>query len=259
MPLTKRQLTTPSVRHLLAAATIGLLLGFTGPFGTYPRLDRPLRYAFWFGLTLFGYACVLAARSIVRATPWAARLPAAARLALVALISSIPQTLAVAWALPLSQPGRAIPSPAQLPLLFVAVLAVQLVIAFVAAEVVTREEPASEPQPAAPRPSFVDRLPPHLDRDVIALEAQDHYLKVHTASGSALVLTRLADAIAQLHGTDGLQVHRGWWIAAGAVVGVEGDGGRTIVRMRNGLGVPVSRTYLQAVRGRTWASTRANT
>jgi DNA-binding LytR/AlgR family response regulator len=99
----------------------------------------------------------------------------------------------------------------------------------------------------------MSRLPAHLGRELVALEAEDHYLRVHTAAGSGLVLARLSDAIAQLQGTtDGLQVHRGWWVAADAVAGVRSADGRTSLQLRNGLHVPVSRTFLQPVRERGW-------
>ena len=75
MPLTKRELGTPWAKHSAAAVALGLLLGFAGPFGSYPAFERPVRYAFWLGLTLFGYLCALAAAAMVRATPAMARLP----------------------------------------------------------------------------------------------------------------------------------------------------------------------------------------
>ena len=181
-----------------------------------------------------------------------ARLPGWARLALAATMSSVPQTLAVAWVFSLLQPGR-VTAPAQLPALFFAVLAIQLVIAFVATLVARGTEPApaaSEKPAASP---FLDRLPPHLRGDLIALEAQDHYLKVHTEAGSTLILSRLSDAIAQLRGIDGLQVHRSWWVADFAVVAVQREGGALTLKLSNGLKAPVSRTYLQAVRARGWA------
>ena len=253
MPLTMRQSHLPYwLKHVAAAAALGLLLGFAGPYGTNPAFDRPVRYAFWAGLTLFGYLSVLVAGGVIRSSPALARQPGWARLALAATMSSVPQTLAVAWVFSLLQPGR-VTAPAQLPALFFAVLAVQLVIAFVATLVARGDEP---PAAALEQPSaspFLDRLPPHLRRNLIALEAQDHYLKVHTGSGSTLVLSRLSDAITQLRGVDGLQVHRSWWVADSAVVAVRRNGGALTLKLRNGIEAPVSRTYLQAVRSRGWA------
>ena len=64
---TKRQWQLPlAVRHAGAALAVGLLLGFLGPFGTGTTLSLAVRYAFWLGLSLFGYACVLAAGRIVK-------------------------------------------------------------------------------------------------------------------------------------------------------------------------------------------------
>jgi DNA-binding LytR/AlgR family response regulator len=253
MPLTMRQSRFPSwLKHAAAAAALGLLLGFSGPFGTNPALDRPLRYAFWGGLTLFGYLCVLVSSAVIRASPALARLPGWAHLGLAAVMSSVPQTLAVAWVFSLVQPGR-VTAPAQLPALFFAVLAIQFVIAFVASLVTRRIQPAAAAVEEPAASPFLDRLPPHLRGDLIALEAQDHYLKVHTGSGSTLVLSRLSDAIAQLCAIDGLQVHRSWWVADAAVIGVQRDGGTLTLELRNGIKAPVSRTYLQAVRARGWA------
>jgi hypothetical protein len=253
MPFTMRQSHLPNwLKHAAAALGLGLLLGFAGPFGTNPAYDRPVRYAFWLGLTAFGYLCVLVAGGVFRSSPAIARLPGWARLILAATLSSVPQTLAVAWVFSLLEPGR-VTGPAQLPALFFAVLAIQLVIAFVASLVARSFEPAAPAadEEAAASP-FLDRLPPHFRGDLIALEAQDHYLKVHAGSGSTLVLSRLSDAVAQLRGIDGLQVHRSWWVADSAVVGVERNGNRLSIKLRNGIAAPVSRTYLQAVRARGW-------
>lgn len=109
--------------------------------------------------------------------------------------------------------------------------------------------------PATPPPSpFLDRIPPRLGRDLLALEMEDHYVRVHTGAGSDLVLMRLRDAIAALGGIDGLQVHRSYWVAAAAVDGVERKpDGKLTLRLRNGLRVPVSRSHVAAVRAAGWA------
>jgi hypothetical protein len=252
--LTKRELHIWGV-HLAAAAALGLLLGFAGPYGTASALGRPVRYAFWLGLTLFGYACVIAASAALGS--FADRSPRAGglRLILAALLSAIPQTLATAWTFTLVQPGRTF-APTQLPDLYLAVAVVQLVIALIAHAVAKRARPvlsAAPHQPAAD-PHFLQRLPPQLGRDLVALEAEDHYLRVHTSRGSQLVLARMSDAVAQLGGHDGLQVHRSWWVSADAVTAVDVKDGRTVLRLSNGLSAPVSRTYLQAVRARAWTS-----
>lgn len=94
---------------------------------------------------------------------------------------------------------------------------------------------------------FLDRLPEEVGRDVVYLKVNGHYINVITTAGSAAVLLRLADAIAEL-GDLGLQVHRSFWVANRHVTGVFRREGRTVVQVTGGMEVPVSRTFLAAVR-----------
>lgn len=89
---------------------------------------------------------------------------------------------------------------------------------------------------------------------VQAVEAEDHYLRLHLADGrKPLVLYRLRDALAELSHLEGEQVHRGHWVAAGAVQGLERREGRKwALRLQCGLVVPVSATFMPAVRRRGW-------
>jgi len=233
-----------AVRHAAAALALGLLLGFLGPFRTGTALDPAVRYAFWLGLSLFGYACVLAANRIVQR-------PASGVLHLLAvtLISAVPQTFAAAWTLSLVQPGRTF-GPLHILTLFGPVSVIQFAIA-VAAWAIAKPRRAEHP-PAPTVPPFLQRVPARLGRDLVALEAEDHYLRVHTMLGSELLLARLSDAVAQLGGHDGMRVHRSWWVAADAVAGIVTQEGRTALRLKNGLTAPVSRTHLPAVRERRW-------
>jgi len=253
MQFAKRQWNARWSRHAAAALALALLFGFLGPFGTQASFDRPTRYAFWLGLTLFGYLCTLAAFVLVDAAPGPARRNVPARLLLAALVSSVPQTLAVAWTLALLQPGRRF-APTNLLELFATVLMVQLVMAIVVFVLDRRTSAPAAATTSRASPKFLDKVPPHLSGDLIALEAQDHYLKVHTDRGAHMLLMRLSDAAAELSSHDGLQVHRGWWVASDAVDRIETRSGRTVLYLSNGLAVPVSRTYLRAVRGNGWGA-----
>ena len=86
----------------------------------------------------------------------------------------------------------------------------------------------------------------------MCVENEDHYVRVHTVSGSALVLMRLRDAIAQLDAIDGAQVHRGWWVARGAVAAVVRSDRRIALRLVDGREVPVSRSAAPDLRARGW-------
>lgn len=172
------------------------------------------------------------------------------RLAAVAAASAVPMTFFVAWAMGVVKPGRMF-SPLQLLGLFPYVALVQLLIA----RVISPDDPipvaAPVEQPAAAPeypPDFLSKLPAALRRDILALEAEDHYVRVHTRHGSALVLMRLADAAALIDPRLGLRVHRSWWVAKEGVRAVERTPGRAIARLVDDTEVPISRTYLSAAR-----------
>ena len=94
---------------------------------------------------------------------------------------------------------------------------------------------------------FLDRLPSSLGRDLIYLKVDDHYLEVHTVDGDGLVLMRMGDAVDGL-GELGLQVHRSFWVSRRHVKDMMTVRGRNRLRLTGGREVPVSRTYLPAVR-----------
>ena len=66
--------------------------------------------------------------------------------------------------------------------------------------------------------------------------------------GSTLVLMRFVDAVGELDGAGGLRVHRSYWVASNHVEGTARRNGRTTLRLTGGHEVPVSRTYMAAVR-----------
>jgi hypothetical protein len=111
-------------------------------------------------------------------------------------------------------------------------------------------EPAPAPAPAA-SPLF-DTLPPELGTQIIALEMEDHYVRVHTMLGSALVLMRLRDAMALVGDVEGMQVHRSWWVARGAVEDVLREGRNVRLKLARGIEAPVARANVGALRDARW-------
>lgn len=113
------------------------------------------------------------------------------------------------------------------------------------------------PVPAAPEapPSEIRaKLPPRLARArLIAVQAEDHYLRVHTEAGSDLILMKFGDALSALSDHDGLQVHRSWWVARRSVESTRWKKGRGALTVEGGLEAPVSETFAAAVRATDWA------
>jgi DNA-binding LytR/AlgR family response regulator len=102
-------------------------------------------------------------------------------------------------------------------------------------------------------PVFLKRLPPRLMGGVLhAVEAEDHYLRLHTSKGSDLILFRLADAIGELEGVDGAQTHRSWWVARAAVSDVRRSEGRVDLVLQSGALAPVSRRNVKVLKEMGW-------
>jgi hypothetical protein len=115
-----------------------------------------------------------------------------------------------------------------------------------------RAEPASDPPPAGAPARLLARLNPRLGREVLALQGEDHYVRVHTAQGSELLLMRLGDAVAELDGLQGERVHRSWWVAKDAVGSARVSGRRAALTLTNGLEVPASREATARLRRAGW-------
>jgi LytTr DNA-binding domain len=87
---------------------------------------------------------------------------------------------------------------------------------------------------------------------LIAIEAHDHYLRVHTDAGQELLTLRFADALAELSGAHGYQTHRCWWVAAAAIRDVRWRRGAGEARLYSDLVVPVSRSHAPALKAAGW-------
>jgi LytTr DNA-binding domain len=89
---------------------------------------------------------------------------------------------------------------------------------------------------------------------VLCLQMEDHYVRVHTAGNSRLVLATLNQAMTALGNADGLQVHRSWWVARKAVVRAVTEGRNLRLQLVNGITTPVARSAVAMVRDAGWLS-----
>lgn len=229
---------------LAVATAVGLILGVIGPFGSYLNGTLPARLAYWVvclwaGWLAFGFSLPrLAAFAQGRLPLWFWAPLAVAVLAV--LPAAISRSLAlrlwpivgqVGW---LEWYGQCL-----------------LVSAMVTAAVLWLNRDAGDgavADAADPR----ERLPARLGRDLVCLQMEDHYVRVHTTQGSALVLMSLSQAMAGLQDIEGVQTHRSWWVARSAIVGVVEDGRRLRLRLKGGLEAPVSRARIGRLREEGW-------
>lgn len=241
-----RTWTSPLFTSLYGAIALGVFLGFAGPFGSFQSLESPQRYAYWCAIVATGYGLAVATQQILRPAAAFARLPKVSATLVVGLISTLPMMFVVAWMLEVVF-GRSTP-PGRLVSLYLSVASVQLVIAGIALWPFIATGKSAPPAEEPNTDQFFERVPDRLGRELVALEAQDHYLMVYTRRGSALIHMRLSEAVQILPPQLGFQTHRRWWVARKEVSGLRRAGNRTLIELPESLTVPVGRTYLAAVR-----------
>jgi fumarate reductase subunit D len=95
---------------------------------------------------------------------------------------------------------------------------------------------------------FWDRVPGRLGKDIVALTAELHYLRVYTSRGDALIFMAFGRAVEALEAERGFQIHRSHWVALAHVVDVEQEDGRLVCVLDTGLRLPVSRANRAAFR-----------
>ena len=252
---------------LAVMAFIALMLALLGPFGMF---DLPLgiRLIYWLIVGIGGYLLYHPAIMVASRLAPRLELPTAGLWAATCLLMSLPMT-ALIW-----MANHVIGRPDRFNLADGITLYGNIVIvagivclifwfatakrraAIIAVPARSTAYSASKPVPAEsarpPAAAFLDRLPPQIGDDLIALEMEDHYVRAHTAHGSALILLRLRDAVSELGPIDGAQVHRSWWVARGAVEHVLRDGRNTRLQLRGGLIAPVARNATAELKAKGW-------
>lgn len=249
-------------RSFLIATIAAVLMTFIGAFGT-DQAPLPQRLAYWLiimecgAMVGLGASTGIAAWGRLRHRPWLEGLA-------ISVAIAAPLTLVVIGAT-LAFFGGSAPQPATVLRFFGFVSMISA--AITAITIATNrsalpvpapiaEEPEPAPPPAPPeavRPRLSDRLPPHLRSAAIhALQAEDHYLRVHTDAGTELILMRLGDAVPELEGIEGARTHRSWWVARDAIRQVIRLDGRAELTLPGGVVAPVSRSAYPALRDAGW-------
>lgn len=228
---------------LAIQAGIGILLGISGPFGTFDGLALLPRLIYWMGIVFGTYALGSAVSLLVidrldARSDW----PVALKVFRGGIIIGLGVVVFLGlWNLPFfGWQG-----------LFGQVLVAGMLASFGVAWIVLGlrtvfPDPATSSETRLP--ALLQRLPLEKRGALIALCATDHYVEVITENGRELVLMRLADAIEETAPTRGVQVHRSHWIALAQVRGVERRGEGALLDMGDGLEIPVSRRHMSTIR-----------
>lgn len=252
---------------------LAAIVGFMGPFGTYLTGDFITRTEGWITLLFGAYVLVRPTMFLWDWLAGATRLPRGTVMIWGLGVSSVPMAFIWQWA-GMEQTKALDGYAGILPFALLCSLTILLVawladradehllrnyggtvgrlrtgdtggaaVAEGVAPVVS--SPAALPDPVPMRgddgrPRLYARLSAAFDGPVVALESEDHYVRVHGRTGSELILMRLRDAIAEMDAVPGEQVHRSWWVARAGIAGVN-RGGRTEILLPNGVKAPVAR------------------
>ncbi|MBV8848209.1 MAG: LytTR family transcriptional regulator [Methylobacteriaceae bacterium] len=233
----------------LLPLAVAIALAIVGAFGSYVAMGLPVRLlhfcatAIVIGAPAFGISEALRLTLFPRARPlWAALLTAAA--------------LAPPGAVVVQQSLRLF-APHVLPYVSLIELTLQVLVINVtigtASWALLRE--ADRPEERAPAREERDaastsgalraKLPPALRHAMIlALSAEDHYVRVRTDRGQALILMNLGDAIAALGPESGVRIHRSHWIAYDLVASATRCG----VQLNEATLLPISRAGWKQLR-----------
>ncbi|HWA63657.1 MAG TPA: LytTR family DNA-binding domain-containing protein [Caulobacteraceae bacterium] len=231
-------------RIIAACAIVASVIAFAG------GARRPEEAAIWMGESVSGGLIGLLVARYVVPVRWFAG-PFWRPAVLIAAAITAPMTLVVlgvnaAW-------YHRRPSWAAVQDILPSVFLVSLAMTFLAFLLRRHPTATHAAAPDAPPAKFLARLPPKLrGAELYAVEAEDHYLRLHTSAGDDLILMRLSDAIDELEGLEGARTHRSWWVARAAVTDAERGEGRATLTLKNGVSVPVSRGYARALREAGW-------
>ena len=236
-------------RGFLVSACAGLFLALIGAFGS-DQAPLPVRLAYWIGLCVAGAVVGTGVNQLIGrdgradARPWLYG-------GLVVIGVTLPFTVVVWLVTELLFHGAL--RPAALPVYLTPVFIVTA--GMTGLNFLVQRQPTQTHAAAlgAPAPRFLERLPPRLrGAQIRAVEAEDHYLRLHTSKGEDLILMRLSDAVAELEGIEGAQTHRSWWVARDAVQAARRGDGRATLTLAGGIEAPVSRAYAKALREAGW-------
>jgi len=236
----RSHLTRPQV--LLILGGVAIVLGMSGPFDTYSAMRPGPRMTYWTLLVFVTYATGFATSAFL-SDPLAQRVPGRWPQVLLSGVGAglcVSLVLAVFNYLALKNPEfPSVWTDNLIPVIAITVIITALLETF--------QSHTPEAQNTG-KTNLLDRLPLDKRGCLVSLSVSDHYVDVVTTKGREMLLLRLGDAIREAALTPGLQVHRSHWVALDQVTQARRTGETAVLTTSVGDEIPVSRTYMRAVR-----------
>ena len=245
----------PFAKSAALIVAVAVFLTLTDAFGLEVLSFGP-RLLYWLVLLGIGRTVALLIRlsmDRLQLSPTRLILTGALRCFLASLVVTV-----IVWlvtSLALSLPLRA----AWLPQLYIPVLVITA--AMVCLSLLAQRQPfethakvmGATPDAVAPPAPILARFPIKLRMArLYAVQAEDHYIRIYTSAGSDLILLRFSDALGELRGIEGAQVHRSWWVARDAVTSSTRKNEKLFLVLRDDTNAPVSRSYARALQSEGW-------
>jgi hypothetical protein len=230
---------------ILLPLAVAITLAVVGAFGTYFSMTLPLRLLHFVSVALVIGGLAFALSESTRRFWFGGALPFWAMLA-IAFVTAPPGAWVVHLALTLWAPWS-LPY-VNYPELTLQVLTPNLLIGSIAwalfhGPAKTTDAGAARPTNAASGQALRAKLPINVRHAaILALSAEDHYVRVRTDRGEALILINLAKAIAALGEGAGLRIHRSHWVSRQLVERAAIGGSRHGLRVNDNIVLPVSRS-----------------
>ena len=224
----------------LSLVTLSVVAVITGPFGTYTEVPLATRALYMPPMVIFGAFLMAAVEAAVHSqfsTKTVIQRGAMVAGAMAVLAGPVVCVISNAATVGMREPRR-----------FAHVFLIVLGLAFFFYCV--RHMGHEKPMPAVQ--TAPDRLTELLELEagmvLLAVSADDHYVRVLTDQGEHRVLLRFSDALRELRDHDGVQVHRSHWVSRSSAARIGKKGQNHRLYLINGRDVPVSRTKLETVR-----------
>lgn len=239
----QRQFRLPATWITLAG--LAAILALIGPFGTEGVLNLPTAFLYWMAVATVGYAIGLGVNSY--ADHRLSDDPGPMQVVLRGVVIGLGVAGFVMAVNKIT--FGSVPSGLSLVVLTATVIVIAIIVTALLHVLHTAASPAPHmPSTASQVPPIMERVPLDKRGALLALSVEDHYVRVLTSQGETLILMRLGDAIREVGGSLGAQVHRSHWVAFSAVTSARRDGTRAILTLSNDAEIPVSRANLSKIK-----------
>lgn len=230
---------------IISYLTLTSLSIITGPFGTFENINLIYRIPYWAGVIGFCFVISIFIKQILHVKYVHSKKQNN-------IIIEIILSLTIAFIIALFLFGLNSLIWGDLPTLpnFASYLIITIPISLLLSVMINIFQSLQAAKPTKLTIAFLARIPKYLGNNILYISVSDHYVEATTPKGSHLILMRFSDAMKELKGIKGIQIHRSFWVNIAAIKNVAKEKEKIFLYMSDGKKLPVSRTHLAKVKQR---------